>query len=224
MDSTSTAMPMTHNSIEHKPLLPAHKLSTAYRNKNHDHKLTQTKQQQDRNGGGPCSTAQEGWRPGSGCGWLLHLPTSCGAQPRLHPRLHSLLLVPHQEHQQICLLPAQKHATTPAFTHTLTHSVTETLIHTFIFCSHLDYCNGVLSGLPTKQTPIFPELRYQLSNPHKLHPYTQSSSLRASDKDLLAITCTRLRTMGDRAFSVNAPALWNSLPLHIRSAPSLPMF
>ncbi|XP_062373857.1 uncharacterized protein wu:fa56d06 [Sardina pilchardus] len=36
--------------------------------------------------------------------------------------------------------------------------------------------------------------------------------------DLLAIPRTRLRTFGD------APTLWNTLPLNLRSAPSLPMF
>ena len=36
--------------------------------------------------------------------------------------------------------------------------------------------------------------------------------------------CARMRTFGDRAFSANASTLWNSLPLHICSAPSLPMF
>ena len=55
-------------------------------------------------------------------------------------------------------------------------------------------------------------------------PYTQSRSLRSSNKDLLATPRTRLRTFGDRAFSVNARTLWNTLPLHVCSAPSLPIF
>ncbi len=41
---------------------------------------------------------------------------------------------------------------------------------------------------------------------------------------LLHVPRLRLKTKGDRAFSVAAPRLWNSLPLHIRSCDSLDCF
>ncbi|XP_010783025.1 ryanodine receptor 2-like [Notothenia coriiceps] len=47
-----------------------------------------------------------------------------------------------------------------------------------------------------------------------LHPYTPSRSLRSSDTGLLSIPCSCLRTVGDRAFSVAAPPLWNWVGLH----------
>ncbi|KAL3058228.1 hypothetical protein OYC64_010411 [Pagothenia borchgrevinki] len=57
-----------------------------------------------------------------------------------------------------------------------------------------------------------------------LHPYTPSRSLRSSDTGLLSIPRSRLRTVGDRAFSVAAPTLWNALPPEIRNAASLDIF
>ncbi|KAL3048824.1 hypothetical protein OYC64_008328 [Pagothenia borchgrevinki] len=51
-----------------------------------------------------------------------------------------------------------------------------------------------------------------------------SRNLRSSDSGLLSIPHSRLRTFGDRAFSVAAPTLWNSLPAEIRNAPSLNIF
>lgn len=49
-----------------------------------------------------------------------------------------------------------------------------------------------------------------------LHPYTPSRTLRTANSNLLTVPRTRHRTWGDRAFSVAAPSLWNSLPQHIR--------
>jgi len=40
----------------------------------------------------------------------------------------------------------------------------------------------------------------------------------------LSVPRTRLSTYGDRAFPVAAVQIWNSLPQHITSAPSLPVF
>jgi len=57
-----------------------------------------------------------------------------------------------------------------------------------------------------------------------IHPYTQSRSLRSSDKDLLVVPKSRLKTFGDRAFCIGAPSLWNKLPHDIRSASSLSTF
>ncbi|XP_033984241.1 uncharacterized protein LOC117480927, partial [Trematomus bernacchii] len=57
-----------------------------------------------------------------------------------------------------------------------------------------------------------------------LHPYIPSRTLRSSDSGLLSIPHSRLRTFGDRAFSVAAPTLWNSLPAEICNAPSLNIF
>ncbi len=46
-------------------------------------------------------------------------------------------------------------------------------------------------------------------------------SLRSSDQLLLTVPRSRLNLRGDRAFSVVAPRLWNSLPLYVRAAPTI---
>jgi len=48
--------------------------------------------------------------------------------------------------------------------------------------------------------------------------------LRSASASSLIVRCTRLSTVGDRAFSVAAPRIWNSLPQHVTSAPSLAIF
>ena len=45
---------------------------------------------------------------------------------------------------------------------------------------------------------------------------TCSCTLRSTDQKLLAVPKSRLKTYGDRAFSVAAPKLWNELPLDLR--------
>eukprot|EP00064_Thunnus_orientalis_P007132 superscaffoldBa00000777_g7151 len=77
------------------------------------------------------------------------------------------------------------------FQPSLSDSMAETLIHAFI-TSHLDYCNGVLAP-----------------------------NLQSSDMGLLSTPNASLQTFGDRAFSVAAPVLWNSLPAEIHNAASM---
>lgn len=57
-----------------------------------------------------------------------------------------------------------------------------------------------------------------------LHHHTPLRSLRSSDQLLLTIPPSRLKSRGDRAFAVLGPKLWNELPLHVRLAPSVPIF
>uniref|UniRef100_A0A8P4G516 Reverse transcriptase domain-containing protein n=1 Tax=Dicentrarchus labrax TaxID=13489 RepID=A0A8P4G516_DICLA len=58
-----------------------------------------------------------------------------------------------------------------------------------------------------------------------LHRHNPSRSLRSSEANLLTPPPrTKHRTWGDRAFSVAAPSLWNSLPKHIRYCTDLPTF
>ena len=57
-----------------------------------------------------------------------------------------------------------------------------------------------------------------------LTPYSTSRLLRSTDKSLLFIPPTKLKTRGDRAFSAIGPKLWNSLPQTIRSSPSIDIF
>ena len=57
-----------------------------------------------------------------------------------------------------------------------------------------------------------------------IKPYEPVRNLRSSDKLLLEVPKTRLKTFGDRSFSKAAPTLWNSLPLDIRSSDSLDSF
>ena len=53
---------------------------------------------------------------------------------------------------------------------------------------------------------------------------TCSRSLRSTDQKLLAVPKSRLKTYGDRAFSVAAPKLWNELPLNLRSLDTINLF
>ena len=51
-----------------------------------------------------------------------------------------------------------------------------------------------------------------------------SRTLRSSSQSLLAVPRSKLKSRGDRAFSVAGPRLWNSLPLQVRSALTLEHF
>ena len=48
--------------------------------------------------------------------------------------------------------------------------------------------------------------------------------LRSASSPSLIVRRTRLSTYGDRAFLVAASRVWNSLPRHVTSAQSLPVF
>jgi len=48
--------------------------------------------------------------------------------------------------------------------------------------------------------------------------------LRSSSTSALIVQPTRLSTVGDRAFPTAASRIWNTLPLHVTSAPSLKTF
>jgi len=48
--------------------------------------------------------------------------------------------------------------------------------------------------------------------------------LRSASSPLLIVRRTRLSTIGDRAFAVAAARVWNGLPHHVTSAPSLAVF
>ena len=53
---------------------------------------------------------------------------------------------------------------------------------------------------------------------------TYSRSLRSSCKEYLVVPRSRLKTYGDRAFSIAGPNLWNDLPLEIRKCASVATF
>ena len=57
-----------------------------------------------------------------------------------------------------------------------------------------------------------------------LNPHSTTRSLRSTHSNLLHIPRTKLRTMGDRAFSVAAPRLWNALPDTLRAPQSTDCF
>uniref|UniRef100_A0A1A8GC70 Uncharacterized protein n=1 Tax=Nothobranchius korthausae TaxID=1143690 RepID=A0A1A8GC70_9TELE len=57
-----------------------------------------------------------------------------------------------------------------------------------------------------------------------VHYYNPPRALRSEDKLLLAVPNARLKSRGERAFSVCAPKLWNALPLLVRQAPTVSIF
>ena len=71
------------------------------------------------------------------------------------------------------------------------------------------------------------KIRYGLSPTYLaslLEDYTAKRSLRSSNKGLYKVNSSNTKTYGDRAFSVAAPRLWNSLPDNIRNSDSIPSF
>ena len=56
-----------------------------------------------------------------------------------------------------------------------------------------------------------------------LQPYVAGRCLRSCDRYLLCVPPKR-HSWGDRAYSKAAPLLWNTLPLDIKSTPSLTPF
>ena len=57
-----------------------------------------------------------------------------------------------------------------------------------------------------------------------LIPQSSSRNLRSSNTNLLHRPKTKLRTMGDRAFSSAAPRIWNTLPNHLRATQTVHTF
>ncbi|KAK5893970.1 hypothetical protein CesoFtcFv8_010712 [Champsocephalus esox] len=127
-----------------------------------------------------------------------------------------------------------KSVTKPAFYHlrniarlrpSLSESVAETLVHAFV-TTRLDYCNGVLFGVPNKTPdrlhPSMPLPPVPIGHPPPTCPISEPAVFRLWPAH--HPPRTKLRTFGDRAFSVAAPTLWNALPAEIRNIPTLDAF
>lgn len=80
---------------------------------------------------------------------------------------------------------------------------TEAIIHAFV-TANLDYCNAILYGLP--------EVHISCSS---------SYSLRFCSDKLLLVPRSKLKSYGDRRFSIAGTKLWNSIPASLRNADSL---
>ena len=57
-----------------------------------------------------------------------------------------------------------------------------------------------------------------------LETYIPKRSLRSATLNTVVVPRSKTTTYGDRAFTIAAPKLWNSLPSDLRSAESLPIF
>ena len=75
---------------------------------------------------------------------------------------------------------------------------------------------------------VFAYQHFEKSLPHylscTLHAYQPPRSLRSSCGKRLDPPRRNLKTMGERAFSFQAPKVWNALPLEVRSKQTLPQF
>lgn len=110
-----------------------------------------------------------------------------------------------------------------------THFLTDTLV----FCDSINTSFTTYTGFPSHSASpskfSFLLIKPSITRPppyltDMLHPYIPPRPLRSSDSNLLTVPRTKHRTWGDRAFSVAAPSLWNSLPQHIRDSVDLITF
>ena len=90
-----------------------------------------------------------------------------------------------------------------------------------------------LHWLPVKERILFKTLLLTWKAQHAqapgymqdmLCPFSSNRHLRSSDRQLLRVPKTNLKTYGDRAFSVVAPKAWNNLPETIKLSPSKDVF
>ena len=65
---------------------------------------------------------------------------------------------------------------------------------------------------------------YLADDLHRVGDVDARRRLRSASTAELLVPLTRLATVGDRAFPVAAARAWNSLPPHVTSSPSLPVF
>ena len=98
---------------------------------------------------------------------------------------------------------------------------------------HITPILKALHWLPVKQRIKFKILLLTFKALHNLAPsymrdliewYTPAKDLRSSNQKLLHDPVTRLKTVGDRAFSKASPTLWNPMPITIKSALTLDSF
>ena len=103
-----------------------------------------------------------------------------------------------------------------------------------ILCGHKhDHVTPLLKELhwlPVEQRIIFKILFFTFKALNNLCPsyisdlldiYRPTRSLRSSRKNLLVIPRSKLKSYGDRAFSVSAPKLWNDIPETIKCSVDL---
>jgi len=100
-------------------------------------------------------------------------------------------------------------------------------------CTHTTPILASLHWLPVRFRIDFKILLFVFKAVNGLAPtyiadliqiYAPARSLRSESQFQLAVPKTRLKTRGDRAFSVVGPKLWNSLPLHVRNASTVESF
>jgi len=96
--------------------------------------------------------------------------------------------------------------------------------------TRLDYCNIILAEKQLVQTLSTgtqgTERPGTMLSQRTVHPSfdcSNRSALRSAARGDLVVPRTRLQ-LGNRAFCVAGPVVWNSLPLHIRSALTLSTF
>ncbi len=91
------------------------------------------------------------------------------------------------------------------------------------YTKNRDYITPVLRSLHKVIFLVFKSLN-SLAPPYLsdlLSEHRPIVSLRSSNQRLLRIPKSKLKSRGDRAFSVAAPRLWNALPSSFRFAPSI---
>ena len=54
--------------------------------------------------------------------------------------------------------------------------------------------------------------------------YNPPRTLRSSNTNLIVSNVAKYKTLGDRAFSVNASSVWNALPLSLRNSSNINIF